>query len=508
MGLDLYKQIDEGFYELEKKQYEYELTGQGETGVQEVVWPILEGEWLRCKIDSADDIEKMLGNTDPSKTTAFIIERCGSEDAPTPTLLVEKVQNSLGQVKNNFSDRAREKSQKTYEIARIGLYSDGNIENSPFDLMRDLEEIDRIIFSEELQYEWVEQEKSMDEMLEDFLEEDKDYLYEEENEDDENTDEDDENTDEDEDTLITPPILEDTFEDHDYICRPGDDTSGLDEDELQDILDGIEWTNGSGRVILPRTWVYPGPWPSNGASWGWPFPGVWPDWDYAEVRDSWPCDPSQVFCIIIEFQRSTYGLAGGETVAIDKILEKAAKHLEKPANASLTQKKMTTNNFEISSIIKNLPDMLRGLGAEVQTKPVPILDLESENEDTMKGDLTEIENLICVIYKNNGFDCERQNDLGEFKNAEEEQKIFQSAAHMPITYPQIRMNELSSFQNALEENNRIISASLSQQVLYDDMKQFGDQFTELERFVLAMQDFVEWLKGEVSEMKKIPTRSN
>jgi hypothetical protein len=37
LGLDLYKQIDEGFYELEKKQYEYELTGQGETGVQEVV---------------------------------------------------------------------------------------------------------------------------------------------------------------------------------------------------------------------------------------------------------------------------------------------------------------------------------------------------------------------------------------------------------------------------------------------------------------------------------------
>ena len=60
----------------------------------------------------------------------------------------------------------------------------------------------------------------MDEMLDNFLEEDKSYLYEEENEDEENTDEDDENTDEDEDTLITPPILEDTFEDHDYICRP------------------------------------------------------------------------------------------------------------------------------------------------------------------------------------------------------------------------------------------------------------------------------------------------
>ena len=134
--------------------------------------------------------------------------------------------------------------------------------------MKDLEEIDRIIFSEELEYEGVEQEKSMDEILDDFLEEDKDYLYEEENEDDANRDEDEENTDEDEDSIETSPIFDDIFEDHDYVCRPGDDESGLDEDEVQDILDGIEGTSGSGRVVLPRTWVYPEGGYSNGASWG------------------------------------------------------------------------------------------------------------------------------------------------------------------------------------------------------------------------------------------------
>jgi len=42
------------------------------------------------------------------------------------------------------------------------------------------------------------------------------------------------------------------------------------------------------------------------------------------------------------------------------VLSKVAKHLEKPANASLTQRKMTTNNFELGSIIKDLPGMLRG----------------------------------------------------------------------------------------------------------------------------------------------------
>lgn len=108
----------------------------------------------------------------------------------------------------------------------------------------------------------------------------------------------------------------------------------------------------------------------------------------------------------------------------------------------------------------------------------------------MKGDLTEIENLICVIYKNNGFDCERQNDLGEFKYTEEVQKIFQSAAQMSITYSEARINELSKIQAAFEENNRIITTALNQQILYDDMKLFGNQFAELERFVMAIEDFV------------------
>jgi len=101
-------------------------------------------------------------------------------------------------------------------------------------------------------------------------------------------------------------------------------------------------------------------------------------------------------------------------MSIEKIIARAGKHLEKPANTSLTQRKMTTNNFELGSIIKNLPDMLRGFGMEVQSKPIPILDLENENSDVPEGDIYEIENMIAAYYKNSGLDYERANDLSIF----------------------------------------------------------------------------------------------
>jgi hypothetical protein len=71
-------------------------------------------------------------------------------------------------------------------------------------------------------------------------------------------------------------------------------------------------------------------------------------------------------------------------MTIETVLKRAAKHLEKPANASLTQRKQTTNNFEIGSIIKDLAGMFRGFGIEVSSKPIPILELEGKNDDLVE----------------------------------------------------------------------------------------------------------------------------
>lgn len=499
LGLDLYKQIDEWFASLETKQYEYELTGQGETDINEVLKPIFADHGLSCDISSSGDIERMLADGN----VWMIVERCVGEWNPIPSTLIEEVTNALHYIRNTFKERAETKSQKTYEIARIWLYSDGNIENSPFDLVTDMQEIDRIIFSEELEYNGVESDKNADDELDDFLSEDKDYLYEDEEDDEEDEDTEDEE-DEDGDIEWTGNII-DTLDYHSYVCEPGDDLSGLDDLLVDDIIDGIEWTGW--YIPNPTYWAYPGWIVSNGASWGGPFPG-WSTltWDYTPVRDSWECD--SFFCIVIEIQKSDYGLAGWETMTIETVLKRAAKHLEKPANASLTQRKQTTNNFELGSIIKDLAGMFRGFWIEVSSKPVPILDLETKNEDLVEWDLFGIENLLKKYYKNLGLDYDRRNDLHNFTSKTYEEKIIEAAGGMPIAYSENRLNELGKFQTALKENNRIVSLAVDKTILQDDMKEFGKQFAELERFVLAIEDFCKAITGITTEMKKIPSRSS
>jgi len=502
LGLDLYKQIDEEFYELERKQYEYELTGQWEASVQEVIAPILSEAGIECDINSIEEIEEVLWNG-ASDPIPFIVQRCAWESENVPNSTIEQVIAQMEYIKNSFRDRALEKTNATFDVAKIGLYSDGNIENSPFDLIHDLQEIDRIIFSEEIPYEWVPYEKSADEALDDFLEEDKDYLYAPEEEWDEAEDDED-IIDEEEIIPLLPTFLDEIIDDHSYICAPNTDRSGLNIDDLQDITNDI---NGwSPWDISPYIREYNWGIPTNWASWWWPFATSGPSWLYSPVRDEWNCD--SFFCITIEFQKSDYGLTGWNTQAIDALLAKAAKHLEKPANTSLTQRKMTTNNFELWAIIKDLPGMLRGFGIEVQSKPVPILDVENDNEDLVEWGPFEPENLLYIYYKNQGLDYERRNDLDIYGSIAEETKILQTAAWMPNTYVESRRNELSTFRDALRENNRQISLEVDKKVISDDMKDFSDQFSELERFVAAMEDFVQAVAWSIWQMKKIPSRSS
>ncbi len=507
LGLDMYKQIDEWFESLEIKQYEYELTGQWETDINEVVGPILADYGIKCDIRSSGDIEQMLSDNN----VALIIERCVAQWEPIPTKLVEEVSNALTYIKGTFKDRAKTKSQKTYEIARIGLYSDGSLENSPFDLINDILAIDKIIFSQELEYNGVPYENA-DRALDDFLIEDKDYLYPEDEEEEDTGEEGEEEIDpeneEEEDTGEEEDVTEE-LDYHNYVCAPDEDDylNGLDDDIVDDILDDIERT-WSWYISNPRYWGYPDDTFTNGASWGWPFPGDPYTGNYSGVTDPWACDEGSFFCIIVEFQTSNYGLTGWQTMSIESVLKRAAKHLEKPANTSLTQRKMTTNNFELGSIIDNLWETLRGFGIEVSQKPVPILDTKWKNDDLVEWDTFTAKNLLEKYYKNKGLDYQRRNDLDIFDYEAEQQKVIETSAGMPITYPEKRINDLKKFKTALAENNRVLSVWVDKKILQSDMKQFAQQFTELERFVKSMEDFAIGITGIIQEMKKIPTRSS
>jgi len=502
LGIDIYGQIDQNYGNLERKQYEYELSWQWETNINEVLKPIFEDYGISCDIQSPQDIDNMLSG----ENIAEIVWRCSWENENVPALLAERVTNALSYIQNTYSQRAQTKAQKTFEVERIGLYSDWNIENSPFDLVDDLIQIDSIIFSEELEYEWVARDNANEDFEQHITEEKNTEVFDDPTGDifwdvfEEIADALSWNP---EDESGDDPDIIDYLDYHNYVC-PLDDDTGLDKDTEDRIIDRIEWYWP--YVNNPRYWQYPtgieplwGPW------WG---PLTWwlnLTWSYVPVRDDWPCDG--FFCITIEFQSSNYGLAGGESNTIESILEKNVEHTSKPANASLTQRKQTTNNFELWSIIEDLPGMLRGFWIEVSSKPVPILDVENEREDAIEWDLYEIENLLTAYYKNQWLDYERRNDLSIFWSTEHQQKVFQTAAWMPTTYPENRINELEKFQTALRENNRIVSQSVNNEVITKDLNQFSDLFAELEIFAMAIEDFAFAFTGNLWEMKKIPTRS-
>jgi len=273
--------------------------------------------------------------------------------------------------------RAEEKTKQIYEIARIWLYADGITENSPFDLITDIEEIDRVIFSEELEYIW-EDYWALDfwDDLDDFIawnDRIQDAPYNREENDINQASEDIE----DPVQWSTNPIQEwpsirDTLESTDeswnpiistedghlYACYSDRDESGLSEDNLNWLTDNI-YTSGTNIEILTERFAR-NPWSlwdrDNRTRWR-----LWtpiesnnleakarfgPEGQYAQTYDNFNCD--SFFCITIWFVTKSQQLFGWwwQTVSVESILETLDWHLDHISSTSLVQWKMTTNNFE------------------------------------------------------------------------------------------------------------------------------------------------------------------
>lgn len=523
LWLDIYKNIDEWLYDLEVKQYEYELSGQWEWSVAETVWQILSEEWVDCDVDTIQQMEEVISGPEP----IWVIQlACFDWEEQISREKIAAIKYRLSDIKTTFSGRAEGKSKEIYEIARIWIYSDGSEENSPFDLMVDLQEIDRVIFSEEIPYEW-EAYPIGDEALNDFLHEDKSYLADRREQDwqDEQDDDEDDTQEQNEQneqwswTETGTGSIQNTTHGgfHNYACFP-EDESGLREWALDD------WENNNSYTYVskPRTpresipvieeWyevITDGEY-WNGTSWGWPFRWVGPNSNYAGVSDPWACD--SFFCIVIDISMGSQNLfGGGQTTSIESILAKVWEHMEKFANTSLVQSKMTTNNYELGLIIPDLSEMLRGFGIQVQTKPPPILnnvEQDWKKKEQVEWDIYTSDNLLSQYYKNIWLDYERQNDLDIHEDRIYEKKVLIDCSELSITCPEQKLNELKKFKSELKKSNEQVSLSVEKKALSQDSTDFYEQFTELERFVGSMDDFATSMSGMIKKMKKIPTRKS
>jgi len=69
-----------------------------------------------------------------------------------PFVAVESLTNAVTSFYSISKEAADRKTDQSYKISKIGMYSDGMTENSPFDLINDLGEINEIIFDKKIPY--------------------------------------------------------------------------------------------------------------------------------------------------------------------------------------------------------------------------------------------------------------------------------------------------------------------------------------------------------------------
>ncbi len=154
--LNLYKDIESWIDELENKEYLNILTDWWKTTISERLNNLA---WIDCiwwNI-SIEDFQKNV-NWNIEVLWKYIKDICKTSDWKIEINLLNTYTAFSINLHKKAKTEAEQKLNNVYKISRIWLYSDWSDSNSPFDLIIDLENINKIIFeiSEIEKYTWTD----------------------------------------------------------------------------------------------------------------------------------------------------------------------------------------------------------------------------------------------------------------------------------------------------------------------------------------------------------------
>lgn len=510
--LDLFKNIDSWIDELENKMMIYEANGWlKKTWISKEInelWGI--NNLKKCLDDSKDisqsDFEKIALDWNISTLSNYMSSDC-SKDWDMSN---ENIKNYISLFKKHYSNSkntAQSKSDKIYNISKIWLFSDGIIENSWFDLITDIEDIDKIIFASKTDYYWepdVDLWQSINWLLtsiseaghnimnlwteapiEKDLNKYKPYIY-------------------------KPNILNNENQEYinetenNYVCSI--DQSWLNKWNLNSIFTDINKIKNKKSITDNEKLEFH-------------YPDYTLDTDsiyndtssrsdpnsiagYSKVRDNstWPCE--SFFCINIDFIMYQHNLFWwSDNMTVEYLLNRSNEHLSKFAASSLIPAKMSTNLFEIWLKDLNLPDIFH-MAMQVSTKPIPLLRLEKQD----KQDETQFasKNLLEKYYELNWLDYKRRNDLVLLKSNEQaKQSVLNSQEYTNINA--VEKNE--EYQQHLVNQKKWIKTirkAIEKEVSYWVLDTFVEQYTELDKFTLSIYNYVEDIHTIIGKMREIP----
>jgi hypothetical protein len=226
-------------------------------------------------------------------------------------------------------------------------------------------------------------------------------------------------------------------------------------------------------------------------------------WNYNKVRDNseWPCE--KFFCINIDFIMYEHSLFWWwENITIEYLLNRSNKHLSKYAATSLIQSKMSTNNFELWLKDLNLPDIFH-IWFQISTKPVPLLNIEKQS----KRDETEYasKNMLERYYKANWLNYKRRNSLVLLKQIEQNKHNILNASKSSIQNATSKDRELyTKYLTEEKKDILLFNKAIEKKVSYWVMQTFEAQYTELNKFTVWINNYVNNIYSIIKAMNKIP----
>lgn len=524
-NIDLYNTIANWYEENANKNYEFELSKQGKETISANVSKIIKEKWFWDCIKEWLDAKKLTSITTWDMSALFDLtkEECKSNKS-LPTEFITVYAQALIEIEETLQRNSRLKTKKTYDISRIGLYSDGNTKNSPFDLVDDIKQIEKIIFSEELEYKgeikndfevdfsnnmawiplWVNGRNPSSTVRTggiitiSWSTNTWSTLWSELT------------------SAEIPLYIAPGWYHSNYICS--EDTSvqlaasGFSQDSIDAIMNSIStfWNSSS----WSSTWI----WNSTNAS-GATEKGrnngtlaLISTW-YKSVNDNpvFPC--STFFCITIEMVVHNQNLLwGGNSWTIESILKYSNETLKKFANTSLLQAKMTTNNFEMWLLDLKLPDMFH-MGVQIQKRSPPILNIENPNGSESsekkwdKGNELTWKNLLEEAYKSLGLEYKKSNSLDNFLKTEPELKSVLDSAELPYTSVNQKLMEYNEKVRTYWESsskNAFMEKSIEAETEKSSMDILKNELIEIEKFGEWLKDYSETLTTIIKWMNKVP----
>lgn len=516
--LNLYKTIDEWMYKLNNSQIEYELKwGYKVWDISKNLNKRFKANWLKECIKSWINQEKLdnIVNWNIKVLQDIIKPDCNKDWFSNSQIAnyISIIKNFVGQAQA----RANKKSTEIYNISKIGLYTDWNTNNSPFDLIKDLQDIDKVIFWEKIEYNWVEKNDFLSNYENNPL---KTSLKNNSNKNNDNNDNKNNNKDnslnnQDKKNNIPEKINNETNNNiselpdwNNYACPQFNNQSWLSPDQLEKLKNDISNNSNPGisfkttpnwHIKLPDTNQINVSWNNYNNTNNWVNP--WLNWNYIWVNDNsvWKCSPDSFFCITIDFITHNQKLLWyWATKSIQSIIEMSNKHLKKWANTSLLQSKMWTNNFE--NILRDLDfSKMFHMWVVITKKSPPILNIENlPPKDTfVKDRLTE-------LYKNQWLDYKRANDLNLVTKKEKNQVDIQNTAWLSPTSLNKKEQERKTIEQNMQEKNNFLNSTQLELLNKQSLNEFYQELLEYEKFIDWLSEYSSSIKAYINKMYKIP----